>query len=395
MAHVQTLYDENGNVKAYKAIVNRKTGDVKRPSKTFSVKKYGKKKAKEKAEMWKARNMVRKDEGTFVDPKKITFSEFLDRWLENHKKPNVANTTYDNYKYRIEGHIKPYFKDARLQDIEPVHIEEYFARKRKSGRKDGKDGGLSENTLKKHYVLMNSAFKRAIKLKLIKFNPVQAIDPPKPEKHEAQVMSQEEFHKLIKTAHKEDKFMHALIGSLLFTGMRRSEALGLEWPQVDFKERTIRIIQVLVPEIGKGAVLRKTTKNDSSRRTIKISRKAAKLLRRHKKRQAEIRLQLRDEYNTDYQFVFCKPDGTHYYPTTVNRKLNKLLDKAGLSQEFGLHTLRHTFATLNLKNETDLEIIKDMLGHSTIATTADIYLHPDLEEQEKAADKLDSSIDIG
>ncbi|MFW6271254.1 MAG: hypothetical protein ACOC4G_14440 [Bacillota bacterium] len=74
--------------------------------------------------------------------------EFLNRWLENHKKPKIASTTYDNYQLRIESHIKPEPGYIPLQELDPYHIESYFAGKRKNGRKDGKDGGLSENTLK-------------------------------------------------------------------------------------------------------------------------------------------------------------------------------------------------------------------------------------------------------
>ena len=388
MAYIKTI--GKGKNKKFKAIVEI----GKDPATGKRVRKTKTSKSKKEVEVWMANMITEREEGTMVDPSKITVGEFLDRWLENHKKPKIASTTYDGYKNRIEAHLKPALGAIPIQDLQPYHIESYFAQKRLSGRKDGEKGGLSENTLKKHYVLLNSAMKRAIKLKLIKYNPVQAVESPQPEKKEAIAMSRKEFYKLIEVAKEEDPWMFTFILVTLFTGMRRSEVLGLEWSEINFEKGIIEVKKRLVTKIGEGAVHEDKTKTNKSRRAIKISNQIVTLLKKHKKVQLETRLQLRDEYNDKKNFVFAKPDGTKYYPGTINKRLNKLLEKANLSQEYGIHTLRHTFATINLKNGVPAKIIQEMLGHSTIATTLDIYSHIDVEMQKTAVDKLDRVINI-
>ena len=91
-------------------------------------------------------------------------------------------------------------------------------------------------------------------------------------------------------------------------------------------------------------------------------------------------------------YVFSRPDGFPYYPTSYNDKFNTLLEKAGLNKEYNINTLRHTFGTQNKKSGTDAKIIQVMMGHSNISTTLDIYTHVDFEMQEEAARTLERII---
>jgi integrase len=387
MAQIITI--GKGKDKHYKAIVEMgkdpSTGHRKRRTKIFSK--------KGDAESWMGDMISSRDNGTAVDPSKLTVGEFLDKWLENHKKPNIEQTTYDGYKIHVDAHLKPLLGYIPLQSLEPYHIETYFAQKRKSGRRDDKEGGLSENTLNKHYITLNNALNRAVKLKLIKYNPMQAIDPPKPEKKEAPVMSKLEYEKLLNVL-KNDLLMFTFVFTELMTGMRKSEILGLEWPDVDLKKGIINVRQALV-RVNRGLLHKPKLKNDSSRRKIKISDTLISILNKYKIEQAKIKLQLGiKKKEKDKEFVFCKLDGTYYRPKYYNDKLNEYLDKARLSQKYTIHTLRHTFATINVNNKIDSEIVQKMLGHSTISTTIDLYYHHDVEQQKEAVDKLDQTINI-
>ena len=382
MAHIKKL--SNGR---YKAIVEMgkspSTGKRKRRTKTFDRKKD--------AQTWVGEKITERETGTDVDPSKVTVAEFLDRWLNNHKKPKVEATTYDRYKNKINAHLKPGLGGIPIQDLEPYHVESYFAKKRVSGRKDNKEGGLSENTLKKHYVILNNAMKRALKLKLIKYNPVQAVESPQPEDYEAPVMRKEEYHKLLNEI-KDDALMFAFVMTDLMTGMRRSEILGLEWSEVDLEEGVIEVKKRLVTVEG-GTLHENKTKNDSSKRKIKISEKLISILKKYKNEQNKMKLKA-TKYDKSKNFVFCRPDGKHYAPKTFNNKLDKYLEQAGLTQEYTIHTLRHTFATLNLEHGVPAKIVQEMLGHSTISTTLDIYSHVDLDMQQEAVGKLEKAINI-
>ena len=379
MAHIKKLEKDK-----YKVFIEMgkdpATGYRKRQTKIFSRKKD--------AENWMSQKINAINEGSFINISDITVGDyFLNRWLENHKKPHIAITSYEGYKHTITKHLIPILGKIKLQDLRPDHLESYFNKKRKNGRLDSKKGGLSENSLKKHYVLINEGLKRAVKLKLIKYNPAQAIDSPQPEKYKAPVMKEEEFVKLLEIL-KEDYFMYVFVKTALKTGMRRSELLGLEWNEVDLKKGFIKVRKTLLKTQG-GSIHQNHTKNESSRREIKMSNDLINILKTHKKKQNELKLLLGPEYDNTKNFVFARPDGKNYNPRTISRKFEKAVKKANLPSKYTVHTLRHTFATINLKNGVPAKIVQDMLGHSKISTTLDIYSHTDLDMQKSAVEKLD------
>jgi len=381
MPHIEKL--DNGK---YKAIVEVGAGERrKRRTKTFERKKD--------AKSWQANMLVDQEKGRYVSSASLTVADHMLDWLDNEKKPHIATTTYDNYKNRIKTYIIPEIGYIPLQELEPFHISRFMGYLRKNGSVRN-DGGLSENTLKKIYVVLNSAMEKAVQWRLIKYNPVQAIESPQPKKKEAKSMSFEEVQKLLDSVN--DKFMHTFLSFAVLTGMRKSEMLGLEWSEVDLENETVEVKKRLVvnQNSDQGIEHEEATKREASRRIIAISSKLAKLLKSYKAYQAELRLQLAEEYNEQKEFVFCKPDGNHYYPPTITRKAKKAILIAGLSSEYSLHTLRHTFATLQLKNGTDAKVIQEMLGHGNISTTMDIYSHVDIDMQKEAAKKLENEIVI-
>jgi len=385
MAHIKKLYDQDNKIKGYKAFVevgkDPATGKRKRQTKVF--------KRKKDADKWLINKVNSIQNGSYVNPSQITLGDFiLNRWLENHKKPKVTITTYDRYKSLINAHIIPALGEIPIQELQPFHIEHYFSQKRKKGIRNKK--GLSENSLKRHYVLLNNALKRAVKLKLIKYNPMQAIESPKPEKYEAPVMKENEYNKLLESL-KEDTFMYTFVMTLISTGMRRSEILGLEWNDIDLKQGTIFIRKRLITITG-GIKHEHKTKNESSKRLIKIPKALIPIIKSYKIKQKENKLFFGTDYYKEKDYVFCKPDGYPYNPQTLNVKFNIVLRKINLPQKFTLHTLRHTFATINLRNGVPAKVVQEMLGHSTITTTLDLYTHVDLDMQEEAAEKLQNTI---
>lgn len=363
---------------------NRYTKKRKRKYKTFNT--------KQEAEEWLIKMKSEQNEGYLLDPSSIKFKDFSMRWLKKHKKNKIAKTTYREYKFRINAHLIPAFGELKMKDIEGIHIEDYFDYKRRKGNLNT-GGPLTESTLKKHYVQLNMIFKRAIKLKIIKYNPMNAVDAPVPEKKEAAVMNKIEFNKLLAAA-RDDNLIFTFILTTLLTGLRRSEVLGLEWEDIDLDISTIRVHKAYV--VGdEGPVHVQRTKNYSSTRTIKVPDKLISFLKSYKLIQDKNKLRLGPAYNKEKDFVFCKENGETYNVTYYNHKIKEYLEKAGLANKgYSILTLRHTFATQNMKNKIEPKIIQEMLGHSTISTTLDIYAHVDLDMQEEAASKLNNIIDF-
>ena len=382
MAHIKKLGKDK-----YKATVEVGVkGKRKRRTKIFEKSKD--------AEVWIANMITDKVDGTLVDTNNITVDEYFEKFLNIYKKPYISTTTYDNYCRRFKKHIKPAFGNYRIQDIKTYHLEEYFEYKRKNDRLDGK-GGLSENTLKKIYVLLNQFLKKAKNTHLIKHNPLDPIDSPQPEKFEAQSMKISEFNKLIEVAKQNNYFMYVFITTILYTGLRKSETLGLSWDEIDFDNKTLEVKRRLVVKYNGGSILENETKNKSSKRKIKISDKLISLLKQYRKWQLENRLFLGEEYiGDDIDLIFCRPDGYRFSPNSLNGMMRRLNKKAGLPYKSQIHILRHTFATINVNSKIGPEIVQKMLGHSTVSTTIDIYYHHDTEMQNEAVENLDNTIQI-
>ena len=183
----------------------------------------------------------------------------------------------------------------------------------------------------------------------------------------------------------------------LGTGIRRGELLALHWQDVDLEAGVLQVRQAL-ERVGvhgatndgkKTRLIFQDPKTDQSRRTIPIPADIIEELTRHKARQAQEKLLLGQAYH-DCGLVFCRPQGTPLEPSDLNRSLARLLKKAGISR-VRFHDARHTFATLMLELGESPKTVQTMLGHTTIATTMDIYSHVSLDLEKRAAAKLNGA----
>lgn len=383
MAHIEEL--ENGK---FKVVWEVGTGyQRKRKTKTFDNQK--------EAEVFKARKVIAKSEGSLLEPTKVTLAEYFERWLKNTKKPKVATTTYDGYENRYNAYIKPRLGDILLQKLKFYHIEDFLADLREDGA-IRKEGGLSENTLKKIYVLLNQCLDKAVRQHLINENPCNSVEPPVPEEKEVVSMDKKDLKKLLDVAKNESYFLYSYILFAVLTGMRKSEMLGLEWEDVNLKRGFVSVKKRVVAKKNEGAIHEDGVKNNSSKRIVKLNERLIEVLNKLKEKQEEFKSKLGNKYKKELKkdFVFCRPDGDKYYPTTVNHKVKKLYRKANLSDDYNVHTLRHTFATLSLGINTHPKIVADILGHSTISTTLDLYSHVDLEMQENAVESLSDVLEM-
>ena len=162
--------------------------------------------------------------------------------------------------------------------------------------------------------------------------------------------------------------------------MRRGELLGLRWCDVDLNLAILSVVQTLQRLHG-GKYIVKEPKNAKSRRSVALPPSLAIVLRNHREDQVAQKGAL-DIPTSDTDLVFAHADGAPLDPSTVSHTFLKAVKKAGLSG-FHLHSSRHTHATLMLKQGIHPKIVQERLGHSTVATTLDLYSHvaPNLQEQ--------------
>jgi integrase len=325
------------------------------------------------------------DGGAYADPRKMTVGQWLSQWLEEAQHV-VARKTLERYREIVDRHLVPALGAIPLGKLQPVHVQAYYTQALATGRRDG-TGGLSAQTVVHHDRVLNVALKRARSLRLIASNPIEDVSRPRVERHEIEALEPDEAATLLTTA--RGTRMFPIIFLALATGLRRGEVLGLRWCDVDLEGRRLTVAQSLEQTVA-GGLKFKAPKTKRSSRTIALSLALVEELQTYRARQATERLALgigRDPAG----LVFTSIDGAPLRPDGVTWRFAKLVNQAGV-RRISFHGLRHTHATDLLRAGVHSKIASERLGHSSVATTLDIYSHALPGLQEEAAQRIDAAL---
>jgi integrase len=328
------------------------------------------------------------DNGVFMKPAKITIADYLERWLKDYVWPNLAPRTAEGYEYIIRRHIIPAIGKLTLTQLKPEHLQHYYADKLSFGRADG-NGGLSAKTVRHHHVTLHDALQGAVKWGLLSRNPADAVDAPRFQRPQMNIMDADEINQFLEAA--KDTPYYAIFYVALFTGMRRSELLALKWSDIDLILCQIYVSRSL-HQLKDGSIVWRQPKSDKSRRMIALTPSTALILREHRENQLSIKL-VQGLLLKDDDLVFSRPDGNPYRPDTITHAWIKLARRVGL-KGIRLHDARHTHASLMLKQGIHPKIVQERLGHSSIQITLDTYSHVAPGLQEAAARKFDEAISV-
>jgi len=225
--------------------------------------------------------LTRIEGGAHVKPTKLTVGEYLKQWLESYVATNATPKTRGRYEGIVRAHLIPAFGSLPLAALQPQRIQNYYSQALKSGQKDG-NGGLSAQTVRYHHMVLCEALKHAVKRGLLIRNVVEATDPPAPERKEIAIIDADGVRLLLQAA--KGTPYYACIFTAVYTGLRRSELLGLRWCDVDLDLATISVVQTL-HQLQNGAYMFGKPKTKGSRRMIALSPSLALLLREHKQKQ--------------------------------------------------------------------------------------------------------------
>lgn len=199
-------------------------------------------------------------------------------------------------------------------------------------------------------------------------------------------MDQEEITQMFRCLVTEEPVYQTLVAVLVYTGMRRGEAVGLRWGDIDFENSIIDINKqrIYVPGVG---VFDDDPKTEGSKRTIKVPPSLITILQNWKEKQLEIKLTFGDKYHNS-DSVFTWVDGQPLNPDSVTKWFRRFIDKNGLPK-IHIHSLRHTNASLLIANGIDIKTVSKRLGHANIQTTGNIYTHQIKSADEHASDMID------
>lgn len=328
--------------------------------------------------------------GAFVKPTRLTFGAFLQGWYRDYVSTHLRSGTAEGYEGIIRVHLLPNLGHVPLSRLQPSHLQAYYANALASGRRDRKTGGLSAKTVLQHHSVIRRALNHAVRWGLVIRNVAQAVDPPRPEYREMRSLDSDGVDLFLQAA--RDTVYHPLFHLDIYTGLSRSELLGLRWKDVDLMMSSLSVVQVL-HRLSGGRLVFEEPKAVRRRRAIALTPTSVVALREHRARVKQEKEVLGVPLKPE-ALVFAHPNGSPMLPSTVSHAFTRIARKAGL-QGLRLHDLRHTHASLMLRQGVHPKIIQERLGHATISTTMDIYSHVLPGMQQEAAKKFDEGLRQG
>lgn len=362
----------------------------------------------------KVRDKIRRDreDGLTVDGSKMTFAEFAEQWQNSRELAGELSIRTLKDGQSTINRLIPYIGDMKLADISARHIERLYVEVRKSS-KTGQP--LSGSTMNKLHIVLKQILQHAVNLECISKNPCALVKAPKRDTVERRSLSEAQAKRLIqlieeaetetlqKLTEKEHRQFErgngfgrsqvlgmsdlanlAGVRIILATGLRRGEALGLTWRNINLERGIIRVTQKLDAYGGLG-----NPKSKAGRRTLSIGKHTVEKLTQWKATQAALLRKLSIAQSPD-TFVCCSNTGGVADYQNFGRWWNDF--RAEEFDGWKLHELRHTQATHLIKNGVDIKTVQTRLGHSTAALTLDTYAHSLPEKDEEAAEAFEEMI---
>ena len=305
-----------------------------------------------------------------------TVKSWVQTWYEVYSRPHIRDSTRRFYEGYIDR-IIPALGDIPLKKLTGRDIQKLYNDTKEHGRirkeQKDKDPGLSDTYVRGMHTMLHGCLQRAVKERLIPYNPSDDCIVPKVRKGEMKILPQESIAAYFKEA--ERRGVLAMFFLELSTGLRKGELAALLWEDLDTDARTLRVDKQATAVPGGGVKVTRP-KTETSIRTLSVPKETVELLKaEHAK-------------HPDNPYMFPSPvTGGMYYPDSINSLHEKILKGAGLPH-IRLHDMRHTAATLMLQNGVDIKTVSGMLGHYDAGFTLRTYTHTTTKQQEAAANTM-------
>jgi integrase len=310
----------------------------------------------------------------------MTVEEWLTYWVENIASVRVRPRTLDSYRSMIRMHLVPHIGQRRLDQLMPEHLEQTYSAILATE--------LSPTTVLRIHRMLHRALKIAMQRDRVTRNVATLVEPPRQERPQTpEPLDVDECKRVLAAA--EGRRNAARWTVALALGLRQSEALALQWRDIDLETGRLSVRRGLHRVPGQGLVFTEP-KTDRSRRTIALPGPLTEALRKHRAAQNEERLVAGTDWD-DWDLVFAQPNGRPLDKHSDYEAWCTLLRDAGV-RHIRLHDGRHTAATLLLTAGVHPRVVMDLLGHSQMRTTTDIYSHVMPALAQKAADRMTATL---
>lgn len=308
-----------------------------------------------------------KDSCPQADPG-LTFIEWVYRFLYTYKAPpNTKEDTFASYLGIVKLHLEPYFKDAKLLDVDEEMMQSFYTYKASGGRADGKNGGMSAKSIYNIHIVIHAAMRKAVKLGKIPSDPSEDTQRPKVIVPEVRVLTEQEMRIFMGEVVKETQRTAILLD--LFSGLRLGELLALELNDVDYEKRGLHVRHNLVrfktyAESGPKTklMLQDTLKSGKPHLFVPLMDELFNILLRHIFKLENC------NWPNPQGLLFPSKKGTYIEPRSLQIRM-KAISKRCEIQNVNVHALRHTFATRLVEQKVPLNVVQELLGHASIQTT--------------------------
>ena len=328
--------------------------------------------SKKEAEAKLAKLIRAANEGSFVEPSKITFGDWLETWLAGASE-RVRARTLERYRSLVENHLRPGLGSVLLQKLHSTAIEDFYREKRAAS--------LSNSTLMLLHVVIHSSLAAAERKRLVTRNEATLVenrprqrDPADTSSIRENVWMPEEARAFLPVARKAGTQLGALFALALELGVRQSEIAALRWENFNAERATVGIVH----QLRRGAFV---PLKSGRPRELDLSSPLVDALLLHRRAQAELKLRNGRAYK-DRAFIFAvefasgpaKLGAPLVLANLAARVFPRLIENAGV-KPITFHGLRHTSATLALAAGVPVKVVSERLGHSKTSIPLDLYSH--------------------
>ena len=347
----------------------------------------------------------KREDGTYQEPTNMTVAEFLvQRWLPDIED-SIASSTFASYSHDVTAYLVPQIGQLRLRHLDPGHVNAMYRELAKTKCKY-RANLLSASTRRGIHATLRRSLRDAVRWGLVPRNVAALADPPRVKRHshEMKVWTREELRTFLAAV--ADDRLFALWRVYATTGMRRGEALGLQWRHVDLDKSRLTVQQARVT-VGYKVILR--TSKTGPGRMLPVGARTVDALKAWRDAQADELLALGVSQGPD-TFVFTDAAGEPMHPdrvtklfgehqATIRAEIVKRHAESGAEGDppafarIRLHDVRHTYATVGLLEGIHPKVMSERLGHANVMITLDTYSHVLSGMQESAAELIEASID--
>jgi len=377
--HIRRRGEQSWELK-YEAGTDSRTG--KRTTKYASFKGT---KREAQAELIRLMDAVRR--GDYIDPSKVTVSEFLRSWDNDWAANNVSPKTRERFSQLITHQILPSLGNMPIQKLRAAHLSELYGKLLRAGRVGG--GQLSAKTVGHVHRCLRRAFGHAAQWGLITQNPAALVHPPRVQQEEIEILRENEVEAMLASLRERNALLCTIAIDALGSGLRRGELCALRWSNIDLDSRTLRVTESL--EQTQAGLRFKAPKTKHGLRSMTLPASVITDLRAHWRTQNEQRLALGIGRGTPTDLVFPAWDGRPLLPNTLSREWSRTIAAIG-GRRISLHALRHTHASSLIAAGVDILTVSRRLGHANPTITLGVYGHLYGNTDDRAAQAIDAML---